>query len=76
MIRQRSAPQFSELLESISAQLDRIQCTANAVAELDVLAALAQVAAENNYCRSRVSNWARMPLVLSRMARSSSTSAW
>ena len=42
---------FSELLESISAQLDRIQCTANAVAQLDVLTALAQVAAENNYCR-------------------------
>ncbi len=45
---------FDELLESISAQLDRIQCTANAVAELDVLAALAQVAAENNYCRPTV----------------------
>ena len=42
---------FAELLETISAQLDRIQRTANAVAELDVLAALAQVAAENNYCR-------------------------
>lgn len=42
---------FSELLESIGAQLDRIQRTANAVAELDVLTALAQVAAENSYCR-------------------------
>ena len=42
---------FSELLETIGGQLDRIQRTANAVAELDVLAALAQVAAENNYCR-------------------------
>lgn len=42
---------FSELLQSIGGQLDRIQRTANAVAELDVLAALAQVAAENNYCR-------------------------
>ena len=42
---------FDELLESISAQLDRIQRTANAVAKLDVLTALAQVAAENNYCR-------------------------
>ena len=37
---------FSELLETIGGQLDRIQRTANAVAELDVLAALAQVAAE------------------------------
>ncbi len=42
---------FSELLQTIGGQLDRIQRTANAVAELDVLAALAQVAAENNYCR-------------------------
>ena len=42
---------FDELLERISAQLDRIQRTANAVAQLDVLTALAQVAAENNYCR-------------------------
>ena len=42
---------FAELLEKIGSQLDRIQRTANAVAELDVLAALAQVAAENNYCR-------------------------
>ena len=39
---------FSELLETIGGQLDRIQRTANAVAELDVLAALAQVAAEHN----------------------------
>ena len=31
--------------------MDRIQRTANAVAKLDVLTALAQVAAENNYCR-------------------------
>ncbi len=42
---------FAELLSTIGGQLDRIQRTANAVAELDVLAALAQVAAENNYCR-------------------------
>ena len=42
---------FRELLEQTGSQLDRIQRTASAVAELDVLAALAQVAAENNYCR-------------------------
>ena len=36
---------FSELLESISAQLDRIQRPAIAVAQLDVLTALALVAA-------------------------------
>ena len=42
---------FGELLDSIGSQLDRIQRTASAVAQLDVLASLAQVAAENNYCR-------------------------
>lgn len=42
---------FEQLLENIGSQLDRIQRTANAVAQLDVLAALAQIAAENNYCR-------------------------
>ena len=45
---------FAELLETIAGQLDRIQRTANAVAKLDVLASLAQVAAENNYCRPTV----------------------
>ena len=34
---------FDELLESIGAQLDRIQRTANAIAQLDVLAALADI---------------------------------
>ncbi|MGN0663305.1 MAG: DNA mismatch repair protein MutS [Faecalibacterium sp.] len=42
---------FGELLDGIGSQLDRIQRTASAVAQLDVLASLAQVAAENNYCR-------------------------
>ncbi|MGN0707156.1 MAG: DNA mismatch repair protein MutS [Faecalibacterium sp.] len=42
---------FSQLLEDIGSQLDRIQRTANAVAQLDVQVSLAQTAAENNYCR-------------------------
>ena len=42
---------FEELLFDISAQLARIQATAGAVARLDVLAALAQVAMDNNYVR-------------------------
>ena len=42
---------FSELLTAVSDQLVRIQDTAAAVARLDVLAALAQVAVDNNYCR-------------------------
>ena len=54
---------FNELLESIGAQLDRIQRTANAVAELDVLAALAQVAAENNYCRPTVDESDQLTIV-------------
>ena len=50
-------------METISAQLDRIQRTANAVAELDVLAALAQVAAENNYCRPVVDDGDELTIV-------------
>ena len=54
---------FTELMQQISAKLDRIQCTANAVAELDVLAALAQVAAENNYCRPIVDDGDELNIV-------------
>ena len=42
---------FEELLQDLSAQLLRIQTTAAAVAQLDVLAALAQVAMDNNYVK-------------------------
>ncbi len=45
---------FEELLLDISSQLGRIQATAAAVARLDVCAALAQVAVENNYVRPAV----------------------
>src|SRR5699024_5905616 len=45
---------FEELLFDLSAQLSRIQSTAAAVAKLDVLTALAQVAADNNYVRPTV----------------------
>ena len=45
---------FEELLFDLSAQLTRIQSTAAAVAKLDVLTALAQVAADNNYVRPTV----------------------
>ena len=54
---------FIELMQQISAKLDRIQRTANAVAELDVLAALAQVAAENNYCRPIVDDGDELNIV-------------
>ena len=45
---------FEELLFDLSAQLARIQATAGAVAKLDVLAALAQVAVTNDYVRPTV----------------------
>ena len=54
---------FAELLEGIAAQLDRIQRTASAVAQLDVLASLAQVAAENDYCRPIVDNSDRLEIL-------------
>ena len=54
---------FTELMQQISDKLDRIQHTANAVAELDVLAALAQVAAENNYCRPIVDDGDELNIV-------------
>ncbi len=45
---------FDELLHNISEQLVRIQRTASAVARLDVLTALAEVAAKNNYVKPQV----------------------
>ncbi len=41
---------FTNLREAITAQKDRIQATASAVAELDALCSLAAVAVKNNYC--------------------------
>ncbi len=42
---------FDDLLHAVAAQLARIQRTAGAVAQLDVLAALAQVAVNNGYSK-------------------------
>ena len=50
-------------MEGIAAQLDRIQRTASAVAQLDVLGSLAQVAAENDYCRPMVDNSDRLEIL-------------
>ena len=44
---------FADLLEAISAQLLRIQRTAFAVAQLDVLASFAEAAVQNNYVNPR-----------------------
>ncbi|MCC6393446.1 MAG: DNA mismatch repair protein MutS [Bryobacterales bacterium] len=46
---------FSRLRSLAAAEAARIRLTAAAVAELDVAAALAQVAAENRYCRPKFS---------------------
>ncbi len=45
---------FIELRETIAAEVHRILAVARAVAQIDVLAALAHVAAERRYCRPRV----------------------
>jgi len=45
---------FTQLKEEISAQAQRIQKTAAAVAEIDALASFATVAVRNNYCRPDV----------------------
>ena len=45
---------FADLLDGIGRELDRIQRTARAVAQLDVFVSLATVAADNNYCRPTV----------------------
>ena len=45
---------FAEILQKISAQIVRVQATAKAVAELDVLASLAQAAVDNNYIKPEV----------------------
>ena len=45
---------FDDLLRRVSAQIERIQRTAAAVAQLDVLAALAEVAVRNHYTKPDV----------------------
>ena len=54
---------FDDLLESLSAQVARIQATANAVARLDVFASLAQVAGDNNYTRPVVDDSDKLEIV-------------
>jgi len=45
---------FTELREGIAAEVSRVQKTAAAVAEADVLSALAETASKNNYCMPEV----------------------
>jgi DNA mismatch repair protein MutS len=54
---------FAELRSAIAAEARRIRQTAMALAEVDVLASLAQVAALGNYCRPRFDDSADIEVV-------------
>jgi DNA mismatch repair protein MutS len=54
---------FAEVRAAAAAGAARIRCTAAAVAELDVAAALAEVAARNRYTRPRFSDSGEMRIV-------------
>lgn len=45
---------FDEVRRNVAEQLERIQSTARAVAQLDVLCSFAHTASKNNYCRPEV----------------------
>ncbi len=45
---------FNEIRQSVAEQVEQVQRTASAVAEVDVLCSLAAVASENNYCMPQV----------------------
>jgi DNA mismatch repair protein MutS len=45
---------FLELREAVQASGRRLQATAAVLAQLDVLASLAELAAERNYCRPKL----------------------
>jgi DNA mismatch repair protein MutS len=57
---------FAELRSAIAAEARRIRQTALALAEIDVLAALAQIAALRNYCRPRFDGSADLEIVAGR----------
>lgn len=46
---------FEQIRTEVSSNLERIQSTATAIANLDVLASLASVAADNRYCKPNIS---------------------
>ena len=54
---------FAELRSAIAAEAKRIRQTALALAEVDVLAALAHIAALRNYCRPRLDESGDMEIV-------------
>jgi len=54
---------FAELRSSIAAEAKRIRQTALALAEVDVLSGLAQIAAQRNYCRPQLEDSAELEIV-------------
>ncbi len=54
---------FTEMRESMAGEVPRILATAQAIAVVDVLAALAQVAAENRYTAPLIDNGERIKIV-------------
>lgn len=61
--RQLEYEEFVRLRESLSAYIDPIQSTADALAELDVLLALAECAQSNRYCRPVLEQSRRLHIV-------------
>jgi DNA mismatch repair protein MutS len=57
---------FGEVRQATAAEAQRIRATAGAIAELDVSAALAQVAAENRYARPQFSESGEMRIMAGR----------
>jgi DNA mismatch repair protein MutS len=57
---------FAELRSAVAGEARRIRQTALALAEIDVLAALAQIAALRNYCRPRFDDSADIEIVAGR----------
>ena len=57
---------FAELRSAIAGEARRIRQTALALAEIDVLAALAQIAALRNYCRPKFDDSADIEIVAGR----------
>ncbi|MGD9849386.1 MAG: DNA mismatch repair protein MutS [Desulfuromonas sp.] len=65
-IAEREYQLFEELRQQIGAARQRIQATAEGLAALDVLLALADVAHERNYCRPRLHEGARLEIIAGR----------
>ncbi len=57
---------FEDIRNKIANELPRVQFTANAIATVDVLCSLAEVAANNNYCRPQINGESRISITSGR----------